>query len=512
MGQVEIEERRHQIPPLDRTGMLMGFGFAELILAGVVGTVCVFMLQLGVTAWVYAPLFLGALVLIRKPWPGGLQLAEYWPIVRNRFRTRGEHSEWKATTEWDGVNGDLPSSLSGLQLVTVRPVGYGDVGVAIDSSTGAGTFVVELGSTSFLLEHPKDQESLLDRWGRTIAASVVSGRTQVRHVSFTLISSQGSPDDHAMFVRSASGEASSKWITDDYHRLIRGGSSSSSASHRILFSVTVGQRKASKTAGWGLDETDVTDSSDTSSARRDHYLEIARTVTSMMRNLSSVGWTTQEVLSKEELLAVLGECVDPATRLGRVAQADSSLDGLVGLGARANPPKKVITEREFAVVNGVAHRTYWVREWPNYGMPAEWLVRLLSEVAGERRFTMYFRPIPKSKSMSAHDKAVSKHEGDALAAEERGKVVTLKTRKAQETLADLGDDLMAGYPEVEMTALITISGPNPKVLREQSETFVSQATSNGVTVHDLRDGHNIGWAHTTPLGLCPIKTRSEWTQ
>ncbi len=501
--------RFYEIPPLDRTGLLFGFGFGEMILVGVVSTLCVLLLQLGVPFWIYSPILLISVVVIRKPWPGGLQLAEYLPIAQHRLANRRQKGEWRAERPWTGTSGDLPPSLAGIELASVRPAGYRDVGIVVDPVTGAGTFVVELGSTSFLLEPEEEQSNLLDRWGRTIGASVVAGQSEVLHVSFTLISSQGSPKDHMRFVQQSGGEVVPQRMADEYSQLIYRGTQRNT-SHRILFSVTVGARKQSTTAGWGLDEDGVTDASVVTAGRAAHYREIARTVTSTMSNLKSLGWTEQRPLTSAELLDLVGECVDPGTRLGRVAQSDRSLDAVLGIQAKANPPTRLLAEREFVVINGVSHRSFWVRTWPNYGLAPDWMIQLLSEVDGERRFTVFFRPVPKSESVKTYERQMGKHDGDVIAAKEKGKRVSLNTLKAQQTVAELGEDLMAGFPEVELGAVVTISGANPKVLRQRSDAFASLAISSGLQVSPLRDAHELGWTHSTPFGFCPLKIRSAW--
>jgi hypothetical protein len=168
-------------------------------------------------------------------------------------------------------------------------------------------------------------------------------------------------------------------------------------------------------------------------------------------------------------------------------------------------------EREWVTINGVAHRSFWVRTWPNYGLGSDWLIHLLAEVDGERRFTVYFRPVPRTESVRHYETDMAKHDAEVLAAAEKGKRVKLTSRRAQQAVADLGDDLMAGYPEVEICALATISGANPRVLRRRSDAFASLAVSNGLQVVALRDAQELGWAHSLPFGLCPLKARTPWS-
>ncbi len=501
----------YELPPLDRSGILFGFGFGEMVVLGVVSLLCFALIQAQVPFWIYAPLMIGCLIAVRRPWPGGLQLLEYQPILVGRLRRRRSGGRWRARRPWQGNAGeDLPVTLTGLELATIRPTGLGTVGIVVDAADGAATFVVELGSSSFLLQPPAEQAAVLDRWGRLIGASVVTGQSEIRHVSCTLISSQGSPRDHLRFVDHAAGHVVATRIADEYTRLIHRGAAATT-SHRILFSVTVGRHRQASTAGWGLDETGVTAGPDRSARRDDHYREVARTVVSVMHNLRSVGWTDQRLLSRSDLLGLLGECVDPATRLGRTAQADESLGSVLGLTGGAEPPTAVDEEREWVTINGVAHRSFWIRTWPNYGLSADWFVRLAAEVEGERRFTVWYRPVPKSESAKRYEREMAKHDSEALAAAEKGQRVKLTSRRAQEAIADLGEDLMAGYPEVEICAIATISGANLRMLRRRCDAFASLAVSSGLQLAPLRDAQELGWTHSLPFGLCPLKTRTPWS-
>ena len=162
-------------------------------------------------------------------------------------------------------------------------------------------------------------------------------------------------------------------------------------------------------------------------------------------------------------------------------------------------------------INGVAHRSFWIRSWPNYGLSADWFIRLLAEVEGERRFTVWFRPVPKTESARRYEREMAKHDSEALAAAEKGKRVKLTSRRAQQAIAELGDDLMAGYPEIEICAVVTISGTNPQVLRRRCDAFASLAVSAGLQVIAQRDAQELGWTHSLPFGLCPLKTRTPWS-
>ena len=503
-------ETFYELPPLDRSGVLFGFGFGEMVVLGVISLACFGLIQAKVPFWVYSPLMIGALLVVRRPWPGGLQLLEYRPVLAQRAHRRRTGGHWQARRRWTGVGGDLPPSLTGVELASIRPTGHGEVGIVVDASGAAATFVIELGSSSFLLEHPADQAGLLDRWGRVIGASVVAGQSEVRHVSFSLISSQGSPRDHLRFMEQARGRVVPTRIADEYTQLIYRGAAATT-SHRLLFSVTVGRHRQATTAGWGLDEDGVAGVEGAPSGRDQHYREVARSVVSTMHNLRSLGWTEQRLLTQEDLVAVMGESVDPATRHGRAAQADESLNSVLGLAVAADPPTVVDEQREWVTVNGVAHRSFWVRTWPNYGLSADWLIRLLAEVDGERRFTVYFRPVPRTESVRHYESDMAKHDAEILAAAEKGKRVKLTSRRAQQAVAELGEDLMAGYPEVEICAVATIAGANSRVLRRRCDAFASLAVSNGLQVVALRDAQELGWAHSLPFGLCPLKARTPWS-
>ena len=77
-------ETFYELPPLDRSGVLFGFGFGEMVVLGVISLACFGLIQAKVPFWVYSPLMIGALVAVRRPWPGGLQLLEYRPVLAQR--------------------------------------------------------------------------------------------------------------------------------------------------------------------------------------------------------------------------------------------------------------------------------------------------------------------------------------------------------------------------------------------------------------------------------------------
>jgi hypothetical protein len=513
--------------PLDRSGLLFGFGLGELVLLGVAGFVCFMLLQAGVPVWGYGGLLVVAVAVCRRRWPGGLQLLEYAPILRCRVDRARTGGRWRAAQPWDGARGELPGPLGGVEVVEVPAVGFGPVGVWADRGGGAATFVIELSAGSFLLASAREQADTLARWGRLLGSTVETGRCGVRHVSCTVISSQGSARDHLAFVEGAgTGAVAAARPARDYARLVEMGAEASSR-HRILFSVTVAARRAG-TGGWGFTPPGaVAELSAVAGGveREQTWLrEVGRAATATLQDLRSLGWAFQAPLDRAKLLGLLGECVDPGTRLGRAPQADRGIDALFDLGPGPDHrrdslgggrggwglPVSTVEEREYVIVNGVAHRTYWVQAWPNYGLGPDWMVRLLAEVAGERRFTVFFRPVPRSESARAYERDIARHDSSAITAAEKGKRVSLGTRRAHRDTVALGEDLLAGYPEVELCALATVSAPNLVGLQRRCDAFASLAVSHGITLAPLRDAQELAWRDSTPFGFCPIKARSPW--
>jgi hypothetical protein len=116
----------YEIPPLDRSGLLFGFGFGELVVLGVVAIVCFGLIQVGVPWWVYSPLLVAVIAVVRRPWPGGLQLLEYRPILAHRLTTARTGGRWRARRRWSGgPGGDLPASLAGIEVASVEVAGCG---------------------------------------------------------------------------------------------------------------------------------------------------------------------------------------------------------------------------------------------------------------------------------------------------------------------------------------------------------------------------------------------------
>jgi hypothetical protein len=139
------------------------------------------------------------------------------------------------------------------------------------------------------------------------------------------------------------------------------------------------------------------------------------------------------------------------------------------------------------------------------------MIRFLSEVDGERRLTVFFRPVPRSESVKAYERDMARHDSATITAAEKGKRVSLATRSAQRSMVDLGEDLMAGYPEVELCAVATISATDPRALRRRCDAFESLATASGIQLSPLRDAQELGWRDSTPFGFCPIKPRTAWS-
>jgi hypothetical protein len=512
------------LAPLDRSGLMFGFGLGELVVLGVVGLTCFVLMQAGVPVWGYGTLLVGAVAVSRRRWPGGLQLLEYWPILRHRVDRARSGGRWRTDQAWDGTGGGLPPSMAGAELTAVTAAGFGEVGVWVDRPAGAVTFVVEVASGSFLLASPREQADTLARWGRLLGSAVETGRSGVRHVSCTVISSQGSARDHRAFIRQAAGVRPAVRAARDYEKLVDLGAAASSR-HRILISVTVAARRADS-GGWGFAaptgnatadaELDRGGAGGPSSEERDGLWlrEVGRVASSTLQDLRSLGWASQRVLDRAGLWDLLGECVDPGTGLGRAPVAERGIDAVLGAGADGDgvgPPVSLVEDRDYVMVNGVAHRSYWVRAWPNYGLGPDWMVRLLAEVTGERRFTVFFRPVPRAESARAYERDMARHDASSITAAEKGKRVSLTTRRAQRSTVDLGEDLLAGYPEVELCALATISAPDLVGLQRRCDGFASLAVSHGITLAPLRDAQELAWRDSTPFGFCPIKDRSPWT-
>jgi len=187
----------------------------------------------------------------------------------------------------------------------------------------------------------------------------------------------------------------------------------------------------------------------------------------------------------------------PRPRRGRLVER---LDPIT---ASTAGPLVVESDWRHVRVDGAFHRTWWIGTWPRLAVPPAWLEPFLSGGGITRSMTVHFRPVSTHQSRRRIERDLVKLDSDAVTKEEKGRRIDARHRRATQALLDREEELVAGYPEMGYSGLVTVSARTLEDLEEHSEIVEQLGRECGMDLRVLDARQDVGWAAALPLGLAP---------
>lgn len=157
------------------------------------------------------------------------------------------------------------------------------------------------------------------------------------------------------------------------------------------------------------------------------------------------------------------------------------------------------------------HRSYTVSGWPRLPLTGDWLAALLQAApppGTARTMAVHLRPVEPIHAVRQARAAAAKAQLDALdrgrfglhAGAASGAVSAVDERSAQDA-AELESELAAGFRLLTTRAVVTVTAPDPTLLRQASTALRTAAATCRLDLRPLHGQHVHGLVATLPLGL-----------
>jgi hypothetical protein len=377
--------------------------------------------------------------------------------------------------------------MAGLTLIDAgpalwtRPTRLAGVGVVVDRRRGTVSGTLRAHAGGFCLVDRAEQEHLVAAWGNALAGFCREGGS-VSSVRWTEWMAPAGIDRCEEFLAqqgAGTGEAVS-----DYRTLLATAASASTA-HDVLITVTVDQRLAG-----GRRRTRAGQS-----AAVDALLEQLRLLTT---RLEVCGLTADTPLSPAELADVIRHRLDPHRITVRSPESLATAAGVTPTHRAA--PNAAETSWSHVRVDGSAHRSFWVAEWPRLDVPPNWIEPLLLHPGAVRTVSVVYEPVPPGQSRRQVDREATKLVSDEEQRARSGFRIGARHRRQQEALAEREAELVSGYAELCFAGFVTVSVPDPDQLDQACAGYVQAAAQAGLDLRRLDGRHDVGLLCALPIG------------
>ena len=467
--------RSYRFHPLEKRGLLLGLGAAQLLVLGAGTTGAVVVLQAGGGLVPAALLLLVAAGIAGVPVAGATPL--HWlPIV----------AAWAARSRRGPLSGppgrSAPPRGVGLYAAPEVP-GEPSLGVVRDRRSGAWAAVVPVTAPPFTLLDGEDKRRQLAAWGAVLdsAARPSSPIHRVQWVERTL------PADVATLrayledaIGPGAGSGGGQGRRDGpaeratwYRDLLE--AARSGASHEILVVVSIHPR----TAG---------------------------------RQLRAFGYGTSAICSllRRELRLLAGQLrraeIEPAAPLDLAGLAvavrlgcDPGARRSWIAGDRSAWPTAWGDGWSCARVDGRWQATYWVAEWPRREVGPDFLLPLLL-TSVPRVVSVTMSPVPARAAVREVETARTAELADEELRRRAGFLSTARHRRRAEGVANREAELADGHGELRFAGYVGVSGGTPEELEDAAAAAEAAAQQCGLELRRMygRQVEALTW--TLPIG------------
>ena len=485
------EERLYRFDPLDGSGVFLGLGAIQCALLGGGLVVAGLALTVGLPLVVAAvPVLLGAGATFGRV--SGYAIWEWLPLGVSWIATKlGRGQEWFPRLPLVAGDGPapppLPPVLAGLDIVEIPWRGALVMGAVRDRQAHTFTALVPASGPEFVTQPRGDQEQLLASWGDVLAH--FAGETSpVAHLGWSDLAMQSGMREHLAWVNGVDRGQRQPEAADSYDELLAGAVAQASTHDVVLF-VTVARDRLGRRAQVADPEAML--------ARA-----LAAAVEALLRGLRTAGLAAADPLPSAQVRQLLRTRIDPFAATTRVL-GGRLIDRLGMVGASAAGPMALAADWRQIRIDGAWHRTYWVVGYPRLPQHPSWLEPFLAGQGICRSVTVFFEPVSSYHSRRRIERDLVKLESDAQTREDKGRRVDARHRRATQALLDREQELVAGYPEMGHTALVTVSAPTLDQLEDDCEVVEQLAREVGIELRTIDGRQDLAWACSLPFGLAP---------
>jgi hypothetical protein len=478
--------RTYSLEPLDKTGVLLGYGARELAVVGG-GLLLTIVLRLAGIPGLYAVVPFALSFAVAKAKVGSRPVLEWVPLLAG-WATAGltGRRRWSALLPLLPTDAALPPVLHGIEVVEIaagadrRPV------AAVATQRGNRlTAVLPVRGSHFAALDPGGQDALLDGWGEVLSgfADVASPVVQIGWSEMT------APDDL---------DAHRVWCDERLSAV--GVGAGDPDGYRDLVDDLAGVATARETVVWiTVDGHKVRDVRGRAPERAAAHLPVA--VDDLEAGLHAAGLDTPGPLTAAELRRLSRDRLDPCDQPGATNPGEGTLAERLGLvDAHEAGPMAVATAWSQMQVDTSFHRTFWVSSWPRRLVSADWLNGFL--VAGTTRaMTVVYYPLDPATSQRRIESQLAKLAAHKERKHEKDRRVTEEDLRTEDAVHALEQEVASGHSEVLYLGLVTVSAPSLDMLDEAARVLMQSARSHGLGLRVLHARQDLAFAAALPFGL-----------
>jgi hypothetical protein len=479
--------RTYSLEPLDKTGVMLGYGARELAVVGGGLFLTIFLRLVGMPG-LYAVVPFALSFAVAKAKVGSRPALEWVPLLAGWVAAGVTgRRQWTAPLPLlPTTAAAFPPALQGIEVVEI-PVGPdGRTVAAVATQRGNRlTAVLAVRGSQFAALDSGGQDGLLDGWGGVLSgfADVASPVVQVGWSEMAM------PDDLG---------AHRAWC--DQRVSAVGVGAGDPDGYMGLIDELAGVATDRQTVVWiTVDGQKVHDVRDRPPARAAAHLPMA--VDDLAAGLFDAGLATSGPLTAAELRQLLRQRLDPCDQAGSDKPGTGTLAERLGLvDAHEAGPMAVATAWSQMHIDASFHRTFWVSSWPRRPVTAEWLNGFL--VAGMTRvMTVVHCPLDPSTSQRRIESQLAKLAAHKERKQEKDRRVTEEDLRTEDAVHALENDVASGHGEVLYLGLVTVSAPSLEALDDAARHLIQSARSHGLSLRVLHGRQDAAWVATLPFGL-----------
>jgi hypothetical protein len=384
-----------------------------------------------------------------------------------------------------------------LLIVDAATVGAGPPGaqIAISRDRQANTYAatVRVTGRQFALVDRSEQDHLIDQWGIALQGFIAE-RTPVVSIRWTEWAAPAGLDEHRHWVNQHLADNPLDNVRTAYERLLQTATTTATR-HETLVTITINPGRIPRRRRNQHDQT---------RAAVDALLTEIRLLT---QRLEAADLTVSPPLIPAEWARAIRLRLDPTSRTTLDTRAQTLGDTAGAVDPANATPLAAVAHWTAWQTDNMWHRALYVSEWPRLDVGGPWLGELMVYNGAVRSVTVFFEPVPRSRSRRAITRDAAKIHSDAEHRAEKGFRIGAQHRRAARAVEEREEELVAGYGELAYAGIVTITAPSEDDLDDATDEITQVAASVGIELRPLHGRHDHAVCTALPIarGLTPTQ-------
>jgi hypothetical protein len=440
--------RRYTFPPLERRGVILGFGPVQLGVFGAAALLSVIILRAlpTVTGLVLASAVIaaagagGCWMISGRPPAMWLPLVVRWAWRRSTWSGRSEAPIRGALLSDPRASISPPPVVAGVRLIDA-PGMLADEPLGVIQDTRAGTFAaaVAVRGRAFSLLDQSDKEQRLSAWGAVLAGLCREGNPihRLQWIERTV------PADRLALRRylDEAGQPATGSCRASYEELVN-GTGPVGQHHQVLIVLAVRPRLSNRLGRPRSGRPLYRDRPAAASALLRRELRLLR------GQLDAADVTVDGCLTTADLTRVIREAIDPQAVRGAGHKPEAEVE-----------PWPLAVDEGWSAYrsDGAWHATYWIAEWPRIEVGPDFLSPLLLGSSGRRSVSLVMTPIGPVEAARQVEAARTADAADEQLRQRAGFLATARRRRQAEGVMRRESELAEGHGEFRFSGYVTVT-------------------------------------------------------